>query len=195
METCRGRRFFRSFGSCRARWRPSTWGSPKLRPAAITGRQRQADGERHRDHGGRPASPGHQPCASISSPFERARVECRRRDRGAPRGRHSRPQRPRRVGSHGHRNRPGRRDVETVNPANANEVLWNGRWEPLRVISEEVGVKGAAPSPRTEVQPSWSDLFRGPRTSSRVCAAVAVAGARHGRVHRRFAARPGELRA
>ena len=35
--------------------------------------------------------------------------------------------------------------VETVNPANANEVLWNGRWEPLRVISEEVRVKGAAP--------------------------------------------------
>ena len=35
--------------------------------------------------------------------------------------------------------------VETVNPANANEVLWNGRWEQLRVISEEVGVKGAAP--------------------------------------------------
>ena len=35
--------------------------------------------------------------------------------------------------------------VETVNPANANEVQWNGRWEPLRVISEEVRVKGAAP--------------------------------------------------
>ncbi len=35
--------------------------------------------------------------------------------------------------------------VETVNPANANEVLWNGRWEPLRVIGEEVRVKGAAP--------------------------------------------------
>jgi penicillin amidase len=35
--------------------------------------------------------------------------------------------------------------VETVNPANANEVQWNGRWEPLRVIKEEVRVKGAAP--------------------------------------------------
>src|SRR5687768_6555593 len=35
--------------------------------------------------------------------------------------------------------------VETVNPANANEVQWNGRWEPLRVIKEEIRVKGAAP--------------------------------------------------
>jgi penicillin G amidase len=35
--------------------------------------------------------------------------------------------------------------VETVNPANANEVLWNGGWEPLRLMSEEVRVKGAAP--------------------------------------------------
>src|SRR5688572_19390412 len=35
--------------------------------------------------------------------------------------------------------------VETVNPANVNEVLWNGRWEPLQVIREEVRVKGASP--------------------------------------------------
>ena len=35
--------------------------------------------------------------------------------------------------------------VETVNPANANEVMWNGRWEPLRIVTEEVQVKGASP--------------------------------------------------
>ena len=34
--------------------------------------------------------------------------------------------------------------VETVNPANANEVMWNGQWEPLRVITEDIHVKGAA---------------------------------------------------
>ncbi len=32
--------------------------------------------------------------------------------------------------------------VETLNPANANEVLWNGKWEPLRVVKEEITVKG-----------------------------------------------------
>ena len=35
--------------------------------------------------------------------------------------------------------------VETVNPANDNEVSWNGRWERLRVVREEVQVKGAPP--------------------------------------------------
>ncbi|MBK9168161.1 MAG: penicillin acylase family protein [Bryobacterales bacterium] len=35
--------------------------------------------------------------------------------------------------------------VEEVNPANANEVLYNGKWEPLRVVREEIKVKGEAP--------------------------------------------------
>ncbi len=35
--------------------------------------------------------------------------------------------------------------VEEVNPANANEVKWNGRWEPLRIVREEIRVKGGAP--------------------------------------------------
>lgn len=33
--------------------------------------------------------------------------------------------------------------VETVNPANANEVRFNGQWEPLRVVTETIAVKGA----------------------------------------------------
>ena len=41
--------------------------------------------------------------------------------------------------------------VETVNPANANEVLWNGKWEPLRIIREEIPVRGA-PSQKIEVK-------------------------------------------
>jgi penicillin amidase len=35
--------------------------------------------------------------------------------------------------------------VEEVNPANANEVLYRGKWEPLRVVREEIKVKGEAP--------------------------------------------------
>lgn len=41
--------------------------------------------------------------------------------------------------------------VETVNPANANEVLFQGKWEPLRTITEEIAVKGA-PSERVELK-------------------------------------------
>jgi penicillin amidase len=32
--------------------------------------------------------------------------------------------------------------VEEVNPANANEVRYNGAWEPLRVVREQIPVKG-----------------------------------------------------
>ena len=35
--------------------------------------------------------------------------------------------------------------VEEVNPANANEVRYNGAWEPLRIVREEIPVKGEAP--------------------------------------------------
>ncbi len=34
--------------------------------------------------------------------------------------------------------------VEQVNPANENEVRFGGRWEPLRIVREEITVKGAA---------------------------------------------------
>jgi len=35
--------------------------------------------------------------------------------------------------------------VEDVNPANPNEVQYNGRWEPLKIVREEIPVKGEAP--------------------------------------------------
>ena len=35
--------------------------------------------------------------------------------------------------------------VEELNPANPNEVKWGSGWEPLRVVREEILVKGAAP--------------------------------------------------
>jgi penicillin G amidase len=34
--------------------------------------------------------------------------------------------------------------VEEMNPANPNEVKWNGKWEPLRAVREEIAVKGRA---------------------------------------------------
>ena len=35
--------------------------------------------------------------------------------------------------------------VEEINPANANEVKFGDRWEPLRIVREQILVKGAAP--------------------------------------------------
>ena len=35
--------------------------------------------------------------------------------------------------------------VEEVNPANANEVRYNGAWEPLTIIREDIPVRGEAP--------------------------------------------------
>ena len=35
--------------------------------------------------------------------------------------------------------------VEELNPKNANEVKWRGAWEPLRIVREEIRVKGTAP--------------------------------------------------
>lgn len=35
--------------------------------------------------------------------------------------------------------------VEELNPANATEVKFNGKWEPLRIVREEIRVKGGAP--------------------------------------------------
>jgi len=35
--------------------------------------------------------------------------------------------------------------VEELNPANPNEVKWRGAWEPLKVVREEIRVKGGAP--------------------------------------------------
>jgi penicillin amidase len=35
--------------------------------------------------------------------------------------------------------------VEEVNPGNPAEVKWNGRWEPIRIVREEIEVKGQAP--------------------------------------------------
>ncbi|MBI3491239.1 MAG: penicillin acylase family protein [Acidobacteria bacterium] len=35
--------------------------------------------------------------------------------------------------------------VEEINPANANEVKYNGAWEPLKIVRDEIKVKGEAP--------------------------------------------------
>jgi penicillin amidase len=35
--------------------------------------------------------------------------------------------------------------VEEVNPANPNEVKYNGRWEPLKIVHESIRIKGETP--------------------------------------------------
>jgi penicillin amidase len=35
--------------------------------------------------------------------------------------------------------------VEELNPANRNEVKWNGQWEPVRVVNEEIRIKDGDP--------------------------------------------------
>ena len=35
--------------------------------------------------------------------------------------------------------------VEEVNPENPNEILYQGKWEPLRIVREEIKVRGQAP--------------------------------------------------
>ncbi len=35
--------------------------------------------------------------------------------------------------------------VEQTNPADANQVKWNGAWEPLQIVTETINVRGAAP--------------------------------------------------
>ena len=73
--------------------------------------------------------------------------------------------------------------VEEVNPANANEVRYNGAWEALRIVREQIPVKGeAARDDRAEVQPARPDLFRGREESSRLRAALGDERTRH-RLH------------
>jgi penicillin amidase len=35
--------------------------------------------------------------------------------------------------------------IEDVNPANANEVRWKDGWEPIKIVREEIAIKGEAP--------------------------------------------------
>ena len=35
--------------------------------------------------------------------------------------------------------------VEEINPENAGEVRWRDRWEPIRIVREEIAIRGAAP--------------------------------------------------
>jgi penicillin amidase len=39
--------------------------------------------------------------------------------------------------------------VEQLNPANANQVRWNNGWEALQLITETIGIRGAAPQALT----------------------------------------------
>ena len=76
--------------------------------------------------------------------------------------------------------------VEELNPANHDQVKWNGGWESIRTVREEIPVKGAAAEAvRDEVHPSRADFPRGRGAAPCVRAAFGAARARHGAVPRR----------
>ena len=64
--------------------------------------------------------------------------------------------------------------VEQVNPANANEVKFNGGWEPLRIVTrDDQGQGRPRRDRRAEVQPARTDLLRGRGASPRLRRRVA----------------------
>lgn len=60
--------------------------------------------------------------------------------------------------------------VEELNPANHNEVKFNGRWEPLRVVREEIRVKDAAPETVDLKFSRHGPIFHGDRANHRAYA-------------------------
>ena len=81
------------------------------------------------------------------------------------------------MGAHRHRHRSADVYVETVNPANPNEVQWRGTWEPLRVITEEIRVRGGAPETVTLKFSRHGPIFYEDRAHHR---AYALRSALHG---------------
>ncbi len=119
------------------------WRSRTLAWQQQLGSQRCADGDRQANHGGRPASSGHAAGVALSRAPARAWMECDRRHRAGTawviRGHNGQV-------AWG-RTATGTDEadvfVEELNPANAAEVKWQGAWEPLRVVTESIAVKGA----------------------------------------------------
>ena len=103
------------------------------------GRERRAVGDRQADRRQRSASRGRAAVAALHRPSECAGLECRP----------GRSEPPFLGVAIGHNERIGwgltivgtdQHDVyvEELNPANENEVKFNGGWEPLRIVREEI---------------------------------------------------------
>ena len=85
--------------------------------------------------------------------------------------------------------------VEDVNPANPNEVRWQGSWEPLRIVREEIAIKErmrGAQAVELKFSRHGPDLLRGSREKPGVRSPIGAARAGHGAVSRRPAPEPGE---
>ena len=134
--------------------------------------------------------------AAVHHPSDRAGVERGGRDRAGAAGRDR---------GHNERIAWGRTAsdadeadvyVEQVNPANHDEVKWQGRWERLQVVSETINVRGEAHTRHAGSDiAARTNLLRGRGTPSRVRAENLDDGGRYRRVSRRAAARPGGERA
>ena len=75
-----------------------------------------------------------------------------------------RPQRTRRMGADDRRHRSAGRVRRGDESGEPERGAVQGGWEPLRIVREEIAVKGAAAADgRAEVQPARPDLLRGPR--------------------------------
>ena len=73
--------------------------------------------------------------------------------------------------------------IEDLNPANPNEIIYNGKPEALKIVTEEFQVKGEAPrNSRIEIQPARPDFLRGRKEPQSLRAAQHFLGARHGLV-------------
>ncbi len=83
--------------------------------------------------------------------------------------------------------------VEEVNPANPNEVRWRGQWEPIRVVREEIAVKGEAPQTVELKFTRHGPIFHEDRARHRAYALrSALLEPGHGGVSRRPPSRAGQ---
>ena len=76
--------------------------------------------------------------------------------------------------------------VEEVNPANANETRFRGAWEPMRIVREQIAVKGQAPQTiELKFTRHGPVFYEDAAKQSGLRAAVGVARAGDRAVHRR----------
>ena len=148
--------------------------------------------DRQTDRLERSAPRGHQPVAALHRAPERAGLERHRRGRAAVRRRRIGPQRDARLGPDDHRHRFQDVFVEDVNPANANEIMYNGKPEPLKIVTEEIKVKGEAPRTVELKFSRHGPVFYEDATHHKAYALRSASRAGHGVVPRRPAARSGE---
>ncbi len=83
--------------------------------------------------------------------------------------------------------------VEEVNPANSAEVRFRGAWEPMRIVREQIAVKGQAPETiELKFTRHGPVFYEDAKRQRAYVSAFRTSRARHGAVPRRAAARSDE---